>query len=146
MSSVVWKSLLLTSYLSYGFLSPMIVLIDVILSHLFVFLLHLLSISPFRCQLSCSRSSNAGVLKISKGVDTFDMYLASGLGTSPDKNPKDTKCETLVDTVLNIKKFLSLSYFRIPLPCTQTPFGYIRVTHSESSCTLCSYVACFNLI
>ena len=26
------------------------------------------------------------------------MYLASGLGTSPDKNPKETKCETLVDS------------------------------------------------
>src|SRR3954464_13937582 len=51
----------------YGFLSPMIVLIDVSLSHLFVFLLHLLYILPFRCQLSCSRSSIASVLKISKG-------------------------------------------------------------------------------
>ena len=40
-------------------LSPMVVLIDVSLSHLFVFLLHLLSVSPFRCQLSCSRSSIA---------------------------------------------------------------------------------------
>ena len=58
-ASVVWQSLLLTSYLSYGLLSPMIVLIDVSLSHLFVFLLHLLSVSPFRCQLSCSRSSIA---------------------------------------------------------------------------------------
>ena len=34
-------------------------------------------------------------------MDQFDLYLASGLGTSPDKNPKDTKCETLVHTVLN---------------------------------------------
>ena len=42
------------------------------------------------------------------------MYLASGLGTSPDKIPKETKCETLVDTVRNIKKF-SLLYFPIPL-------------------------------
>src|SRR3954469_130927 len=49
------------------FLSPMIVLIDVNLSHLFVFLLHLLFVSPFRCQLYCSRSSIACVLKISKG-------------------------------------------------------------------------------
>src|SRR3954468_19265087 len=39
--------------------------------------------------------------KYRKGVDQFDLYLASGLGTSPDKNPKETKCETLVDTVLN---------------------------------------------
>src|SRR3954469_20174973 len=47
--------------------------------------------------------------KYRKGVDQFDLYLASGLGTSPDKIPKETKCETLVDLVLNNKKF-SLSY------------------------------------
>src|SRR4051812_49021450 len=47
--------------------------------------------------------------KYRKGVDQFDLYLASGLGTSPDKTPKETKCETLVDLVLNNKKF-SLSY------------------------------------
>src|SRR3954462_560150 len=46
--------------------------------------------------------------KCRKGVDQYDLYLASDLGTSPDKIPKETKCETLVDTVLNIKKsFLS---------------------------------------
>src|ERR1041385_5656036 len=33
-----------------------------------------------------------------KGVDQFDLYLASGLGTSQDKNSKETKCETLVDS------------------------------------------------
>src|SRR3954468_20478906 len=33
-----------------------------------------------------------------KGLDQFDLYLASGLGTSQDKNPKETKCETLVDS------------------------------------------------
>ena len=36
--------------------------------------------------------------KYRKGVDQFDLYLASGLGTSPDKNRKETKCETLVDS------------------------------------------------
>src|SRR4051812_17982511 len=36
--------------------------------------------------------------KYRKGVDQFDLYLASVLGTSPDKNPKETKCETLVDS------------------------------------------------
>src|SRR3954467_7569657 len=41
--SIIWASL-----------SPMIILIDLSLSHLFVFLLHLLSVSPFRCQISCS--------------------------------------------------------------------------------------------
>ena len=45
--------------------------------------------------------------KYRKGVDQFDLYLASGLGTSPDKIPKETKCETFVDTVLN-NRFFSL--------------------------------------
>src|SRR3954467_8908016 len=36
--------------------------------------------------------------KYRKGVDQFDLYLASGLGTSQDKNPKETKCETLVES------------------------------------------------
>ena len=49
-----------------------------------------------------------------KGEDQFDLYLASGIGTSPDKIPKETKCETLVDLVLNNKNF-SLSYSQIPL-------------------------------
>ena len=71
--------------------------------------------------------------KCRKGVDHFDLYLASGLGMSQDKIPKKTKCETLVDWVLNIKiLFLVYPY---PLSCTQTPFGDIRVTDSESSCT-----------
>src|SRR3954471_11451970 len=51
--------------------------------------------------------------KYRKGVDQFDLYLASGLGTSLDKIPKETKCETLVDAVLNIKK--SSLFFPIPL-------------------------------
>src|SRR3954468_7778724 len=81
--------------------------------------------------------------KYRKGVYQFDLYLASGLGTSPDKTSKETKCETLVDLVLNNKKVFSL-LFPKPLSCTQTPFGDIRVTDSESSCTLCSFVACVN--
>src|SRR4051812_46230567 len=80
--------------------------------------------------------------KYRKGVDQYDLYLASGIGTSPDKNPKENKCETLVDTVLNIKNFSLV--FPYPLSCTQTPSGDIRVTDSESSCTLCSFVACVN--
>src|ERR1041384_6961761 len=51
--------------------------------------------------------------KYRKGVDQFDLYLASGLGKSPDKTSKETKCETLVDLVLNNKKF-SLSYSPSP--------------------------------
>src|SRR3954466_5723536 len=46
--------------------------------------------------------------KYRKRVDQFDLYLASGLGTSPDKNPKETKCETLVDS------------------CSQQPFFLFR--------------------
>src|SRR3954462_3258679 len=123
MSIVAWQSLLLTSYLSYGFISPMIVLIDVSLSHLFVFLLHLLSISPFRCQLSCSRSSIA-CSKYRKGVDQFDLHLTSGLGTSQDKNPKETKCETLVDSSSQ-QLFLS----RIPI----SPFLHANTIWRHSS-------------
>src|SRR3954469_7548012 len=141
-ASVAWQSLLLTSYLSFGFLSPMIVLIDVSLSHLFVFLLHHVSLFDI---LSVNFLAHAHPLhecsKYQKGVDHFDLYLASGLGTSPDKNPKDTKCETLVDS-FSQQPFFSLS--SQSLACMQTPFGDIRVTDSESSCTFSSYVTCFN--
>src|SRR4051812_46795359 len=78
--------------------------------------------------------------KYRKGVDQFDLYLASGLGTSPDKNPKETKCETLV-YMFSTTVFLSFS--QSPA-CMQTQYGDIRVTYSESSCTLCSFVACVN--
>src|SRR3954466_6267872 len=47
-----------------------------------------------------------------KGVDQFDLYLASGLGTSPDKNPKETKCENLVDSSSQQPFF---SFFPSPL-------------------------------
>src|SRR3954468_12438227 len=46
--------------------------------------------------------------KYRKGVDQFDLYLASSLGTSPDKNPKETKCETLVDSCSQQPFFLFL--------------------------------------
>src|SRR4051812_1733642 len=57
--------------------------------------------------------------KCRKGVDQFDLYLASGLGTSLDKTSKETKRETLVDLVLNNKKF-SLSYSKSPFLHTNT--------------------------
>src|SRR3954468_6208605 len=63
--------------------------------------------------------------KCRKGVDQFDMYLASGLGTSPDKIPKETKCETLVDLVLNNKSVLS----RIP----KSPFLHAKTIWRHSS-------------
>src|ERR1041385_2575269 len=120
----------------------MIVLIDVSLSHLFVFLLHLLSVSPFRCQLFAHAHPLHECSKYRKGVDQFDLYLASGLGTSQDKNPKETKCETLVDSCSQQPYFLSR--ISLSLACTQTPSGDIRVADSKSSCTFCSFVACVN--
>src|SRR3954470_21539473 len=76
----------------------MIVLIDVSLSHLFVFLLHFILF----CHLGVNFLAHTHPLyecsKYRKGVDQFDLYLASGLGTNPDKNPKETKCETLVES------------------------------------------------
>src|ERR1041385_3645808 len=79
-------------------LLPMIVLIDVSLSPLFfVFLLH----TSLFAILSVNSRAYAHPLhecsKYRKGVDQIDLYLASGLGTSQDKIPKRTKCETLVD-------------------------------------------------
>src|SRR3954470_19861646 len=92
--------------------SPMIVLIYVSLSHLFVFLLHLLSVSHFRCHFLAHAHPLHECSKYQKGVDQFDLYLSSGLGTSPDKNPKETKCETLVDSSSQQPFF---SFF--PVPC-----------------------------
>src|SRR4051812_35578374 len=85
----------------------MIVLIDVSLSHLFVFLLHLFLFRRLGVNFLAHAHPLHECSKYRKGVDQFDLYLDSGLGTSPDKIPKETKCETLVDTVLNIKSFLS---------------------------------------
>src|SRR3954466_14270717 len=92
----------------------MIVLIDVSLSHLFVFLLHLFLFRRLGVNFLAHAHPLHECSKCRKGVDQFDLYLASGLGTSPDKIPKETKCETLVDLVLSNKKN-SLSYFPIPL-------------------------------
>src|SRR3954467_12821041 len=61
--------------------SPMILLIDVSLSHLFVFLLHhislfaILSVNSRACAHPLHECS-----KYQKGVDQIDLYLASGLG------------------------------------------------------------------
>src|SRR4051812_9780682 len=112
----------------------MIVLIDVSLSHTF-----LSSSSTFFLfrDLGVNFLAHAHPLhecsKYRKGVDQFDLYLTSGLGTSPDKNPKETKCETFV-----LNNLFSLS--SQSLACTQTPSGDIRVTDSKSSCTFCSFV------
>src|SRR3954462_12290557 len=92
----------------------MIVLIDVSLSHNFlssfpiIILFSHLSVN-FLAQAHPLHESS----KYQKGVDQFDLYLASGLGTTPDKNSKETKCETLVDFVLNKYKVFSLVF---PIP------------------------------
>src|SRR3954462_3534642 len=125
MSIVAWQSLLLTSYLSYGFLSPMIVLIDVSLSHLFVFLLRLFMFHRLGVNFLAHAHPLHECSKYQKGVDQFDLYLASGMGTSPDKTPKETKCENLVDLVLNNKRF-SLSY-------SQSPFLHANAIWRHSS-------------
>src|SRR3954463_9072855 len=106
----------------------MIVLIDVSLSHLF-----LSSSSTFFMfrRLGVNFLAHAHPLhecsKYRKGVDQFDLYLDSGLGTSLDKNPKETKCETLVDSISQLPFFLSFS--QSPA-CTQTPSRDIRATDS----------------
>src|SRR3954470_8096447 len=119
----------------------MIVLIDVSLSHLFLssfstfFLFRLLGVNFLAHAHPLHECS-----KYRKGVDQFDLYLSSGLGTSPDKNPNETKCETLVDSCSQQPFSVSSQ----SPACTQTPSGDIQVTDSESSCTFCSFVACVN--
>src|SRR3954463_11792632 len=77
----------------------MIVLIDVSLSHTFLssystlFLFRILGVNFLAHAHPLHECS-----KYRKRVDQFDLYLTSVLGTSPDKNPKETKCETLVDS------------------------------------------------
>src|SRR4051812_9291805 len=120
----------------------MIILIDVSLSHLFCLppppysLFAILSVNFLAYAHPLHECS-----KCRKEVDQFDLYLAGGLGMSPDKNPNETMCETLVDRCSQ-QPFFSLSSQSVG--CTQTPFGDIRVTDSERSFTLCSFVACVN--
>ena len=75
----------------------MIVLIDVSLSHLFVFLPHHFSICHPKCQRILLALIHCMSAQSRKREDHFDLCLTSGLGTSQDKIPKKTKCETLVD-------------------------------------------------
>lgn len=75
----------------------MIVLIDVSLSHLFVFLPHHYSICHPKCQHILLALIHCMSAQSRKGEDQFDLYLTSGLGMSQNKIPKETKCEVLVD-------------------------------------------------
>src|ERR1041385_8465424 len=77
--------------------------------------------------------------KYRKGVEQFDLYLVSGLGTSPDKNPKETKCETLVDSYSQ-QPFLSF----FPVPCLHantiwrhSSHGQRELLHLLFFCCLC---------
>src|SRR3954469_11393018 len=114
----------------------MIVLIDVSLPHL------LSSSSTFFLfrRLGVNFLAHAHPLhecsKCRKGVDQFDLYMASGLGTSSDKIPKETKCETFVDLVLNNKKF-SLSYSQIPLLARK---HHLETFESRAATTLATFV------
>ena len=109
-------------------------------THLFVFLLHLFFL--FRL-LGVNFLAHAHPLhecsKYRKGVDQFDLYLASGLGTSPDKNPKETKCETLVDSCSQQPFF---SFF--PVPCLHANTIWRHSSHGQQEllhllffCCLC---------
>src|SRR3954468_15639915 len=119
--------------------SPMIVLIEVSLSHLFVFLLHLLLFRLLGVNFLAHAHPLHECSKYRKGVDQFDLYLASGLGTSQDKNPKETKCETLVDSCSQQPFF---SFF--PVPCLHANTIWIHSSHGHQEilhllffCCLC---------
>src|ERR1041384_1000813 len=105
----------------------MIVLIDVSLSHTFLsssstfFLFLLLGVNFLAHAHPLHECS-----KYRKGVDQFDLYLASGLGTSPVKNPKETKCETLVDSCSQ-QPFLSF----FPVPCLHANTIWRHSSHGQ---------------
>src|SRR3954463_4854581 len=64
--------------------------------------------------------------KYRKGVDQFDLHLASGLVTSPDNIPKETKCETLVDSCSQ-QPFFSL----FPSPCLHANTIWRHSSHGK---------------
>ena len=70
----------------------MIVLIDVSLSHFLTSYPHLYSIRHPKCQLILLALIHCMSAQSRKGEDQFDLYLASGLGTSHNKIPKEIKC------------------------------------------------------
>src|SRR3954470_20680135 len=72
--------------------------------------------------------------KYRKGVDQFDLYLTSGLGTSPNKNPKETKCETLMDSCSQ-QPFFSL--FPSPLLARK---HHLETFESRTASALAPYV------
>ena len=73
----------------------MIVLIDVSLSHLFVFLPHHYSICHLKCQRILLALIHCMSAQSQNGEDHFDLCLTSRLGMSENKILKETKCEVL---------------------------------------------------
>src|SRR3954469_23423700 len=87
----------------------MMVLIDVSLSHLFVFLHTFFLFRLLGVNILAHARPLHECSKYRKGVDQFDLYLTSGLGMSPDKNRKETKCETLLYSSFQQLFFISYS-------------------------------------
>src|SRR3954465_3553679 len=79
--------------------------------------------------------------KYRKGVDQFDLYLASGLGTSPDKNPKETNCETLVDIVLNnhFSLLCPVPFLHANTIWRHSSHGQRELLHPLFFCCLCQF-------
>ena len=75
--------------------------------------------------------------KYRKGVDQFDLYLASSLGTSPDKNPKESMCETLVDRCSQ-QPFFSL----FPVPCLHANTIWRHSSHGQQELLHLSFFCC----
>ena len=75
----------------------MIVLIVVSLSHFLTSSPIIYSLRHPKCQLILLVLIHCMSTQNQKGEDQIDLYLASGLGTSHNKIPKETKCEVLVD-------------------------------------------------
>ena len=71
----------------------MVVLIDVNLSHLFVFLHRHYDIFHHKCQHILLTLIHCMSAQSQKGEDHFDLCLTSGLGMSQNKIPKETNCE-----------------------------------------------------
>src|ERR1043165_7112645 len=76
--------------------------------------------------------------KYQKGVDQFDLYLASGLGTSPDKNLMETKCETLVES--SSQQPFSLFF---PVPCLHANTICRHSSHGQQELLHLLFFCCF---
>ena len=71
----------------------MIFLIDVRLSHFLTSFPIIISIYHPKCQLILLALIHCMSAQNQKGEERIDLYLASGLGKSHNKIPKQTECE-----------------------------------------------------